>query len=177
MKENLNRQRLAIRSSTSRTEAEVLSALIEQYALNDSQRKAALEQAISMVLSLRSAGKPALMEIFLAEYGLSTDEGVALMCLAEALLRVPDSATIDRLIEDKLVSSSWHEHVGESPSMLVNTATYELIVTSKILSKPTQKSIVSLVRESIKRLGVPVVRSAVKRAMKEMGHQLSLIHI
>ena len=145
MNENLNRQRQAIRSSTSRTEAEVLSALIEQYALNDSQRKAALEQAISMVLSLRSAGKPALMEIFLAEYGLSTDEGVALMCLAEALLRVPDSATIDRLIEDKLVSSSWHEHVGESPSMLVNTATYGLIVTSKILSKPTQKSIVSLV--------------------------------
>ena len=174
MNENLNRLRQAIRSSTSRTEAEVLSALIEQYALNDSQRKAALEQAISMVLSLRSAGKPALMEIFLAEYGLSTDEGVALMCLAEALLRVPDSATIDRLIEDKLVSSSWHEHVGESPSMLVNTATYGLIVTSKILSKPTQKSIVSLVRESIKRLGVPVVRSAVKRAMKEMGHQFVL---
>ena len=173
-RQSLDKQRLVIRSSARRTEDEVLSTLIAKHGLNDSQRKGALEQAISMVSSLRGAGNPALMEIFLAEYGLSTDEGVALMCLAEALLRVPDAATIDRLIEDKLISSSWHEHVGESPSTLVNTATYGLIVTSKILSNPTQKSIVSLVRNSIKRLGVPVIRSAVKRAMKEMGHQFVL---
>jgi RHH-type proline utilization regulon transcriptional repressor/proline dehydrogenase/delta 1-pyrroline-5-carboxylate dehydrogenase len=72
-----------------------------------------------------------LMEVFLAEYGLSTDEGVALMCLAEALLRVPDAETIDALIEDKIAPSDWGAHLGQSFSPLVNASTWALMLTGK----------------------------------------------
>ena len=67
---------------------------------------------------IRGSAEPGLMEVFLAEYGLSTDEGIALMCLAEALLRVPDAETIDALIEDKIAPSDWGKHLGHSASSL-----------------------------------------------------------
>ena len=114
------------------------------------------------------------MEVFLAEYGLSTDEGVALMCLAEALLRVPDSETIDDLIEDKIAPSSWGKHLGKSSSSLVNASTWALMLTGKVLEKETSSSIAGSLHGAIKRLGEPVIRLAVKRAMKEMGNQFVL---
>jgi RHH-type proline utilization regulon transcriptional repressor/proline dehydrogenase/delta 1-pyrroline-5-carboxylate dehydrogenase len=73
------------------------------------------------------------MEVFLAEYGLSTDEGVALMCLAEALLRVPDAETVDALIEDKIAPSEWGAHLGRSSSPLVNASTWALMLTGRVL--------------------------------------------
>ena len=80
-------------------------------------------QASAMVKRLRAEAKPSVMELFLAEYGLSSEEGIALMCLAEALLRVPDAATMDALIEDKIAPSEWGKHLGESHSTLVNAST------------------------------------------------------
>jgi RHH-type proline utilization regulon transcriptional repressor/proline dehydrogenase/delta 1-pyrroline-5-carboxylate dehydrogenase len=81
-----------------------------------------------------------LMEVFLAEYGLSTDEGVALMCLAEALLRVPDAETIDALIEDKIAPSDWGAHLGQSSSPLVNASTWALMLTGrKVLTIPRSR--------------------------------------
>ena len=112
------------------------------------------------------------MEVFLAEYGLSTDEGVALMCLAEALLRVPDADTIDALIEDKIAPSDWGKHMGKSTSSLVNASTWALMLTGKVLDE--EKSPVGALRGAIKRLGEPVIRTAVGRAMKEMGRQFVL---
>ena len=114
------------------------------------------------------------MEVFLAEYGLSTDEGVALMCLAEALLRVPDTPTIDELIEDKISPSSWGEHLGGSSSPLVNASTWALMLSGKVLKEHNRSGVVDLLRGTIKRLGEPVIRLAVQRAMKEMGHQFVL---
>lgn len=75
------------------------------------------------------------MEVFLAEYGLSNSEGIALMCLAEALLRVPDAYTMDELIEDKLTDKKWSQHIGNSSSSLVNASTWALILTGKVLMK------------------------------------------
>jgi len=134
--------------------------------------------AARLVHQIREDRRPGLMEVFLAEYGLSSDEGIALMCLAEALLRVPDTETIDALIEDKIAPSSWSEHLGRSTSPLVNASTWGLMLTGRVLN--TEKTqlknprVSHHLREMIKRLGEPVIRVAVTRAMKEMGRQFVL---
>ena len=111
--------------------------------------------------------------MFLSEYGLSTDEGIALMCLAEALLRVPDADTIDALIEDKIAPSDWGRHLGRSSSSLVNASTWALMLTGKVLDDDDTGPVRAL-RSAIRRLGEPVIRTAVSRAMKEMGRQFVL---
>jgi len=113
------------------------------------------------------------MEVFLAEYGLSTDEGVALMCLAEALLRVPDAETMDALIEDKIAPSDWGRHLGKSASSLVNASTWALLLTGRVLDD-SAGGVAGHLRAAIRRLGEPVIRSAVSRAMKEMGRAFVL---
>ena len=113
------------------------------------------------------------MEVFLQEYGLSTDEGVALMTLAEALLRVPDGETMDALIEDKISPADWGRHLGQSSSSLVNASTWALMLTGKVLDD-TSPGLAGHLRGMVKRLGEPVIRGAVTRAMKEMGRQFVL---
>ena len=114
-----------------------------------------------------------MMEAFLAEYGLSTDEGVGLMCLAEALLRVPDAETIDELIADKIEPSNWGAHLGNSTSSLVNAATWGLLITGRLLDDDPGRPAAAL-RGLIRRVGEPVVRRAVGNAMKLMGRQFVL---
>lgn len=131
------------------------------------------ERAETFVKDIRSTKKAGLMEVFLAEYGLSTDEGVALMCLAEALLRVPDPATIDALIEDKIAASDWSSHLGHSTSPLVNASTWALVLTGKVLDEQSP-GVIGHLRNVAKRLGEPVIRRAVAQAMREMGRQFVL---
>ena len=114
------------------------------------------------------------MEAFLAEYGLSTEEGIALMCLAEALLRVPDAATIDALIEDKIAPSEWGRHLGHSASSLVNASTWALMLTGRVLKDGEGTGVADVMRAAVRRLGEPVIRTAVRRAMQEMGNQFVL---
>jgi len=128
------------------------------------------QHASAMVERLRAEAKPSMMELFLAEYGLSSEEGVALMCLAEALLRVPDAATMDALIEDKIAPSEWGKHLGESRSTLVNASTWALLVTGQVLDAP-DTGMAGLLRGAIKRLGEPIIRQAVARVMRQMGQQ------
>jgi RHH-type transcriptional regulator, proline utilization regulon repressor / proline dehydrogenase / delta 1-pyrroline-5-carboxylate dehydrogenase len=111
--------------------------------------------------------------VFLAEYGLSTEEGISLMCLAEALLRVPDADTMDALIEDKIAPGDWGRHLGKSASSLVNASTWALMLTGKVL-EDTDRGVVGHLRAAVKRLGEPVIRRAVAQAMKEMGRQFVL---
>ena len=127
----------------------------------------------TLVRDIRNSAEPGLMEVFLAEYGLSTDEGIALMCLAEALLRVPDADTIDALIEDKITPSDWGKHLGHSASSLVNASTWALMLTGRVLDDD-KPGITGALRGAIKRLGEPVIRTAVGRAMREMGRQFVL---
>ena len=94
--------------------APVIEHLIELANLSTQDRSAIVAKAETLVSRIRNDAAPGLMEVFLAEYGLSTDEGIALMCLAEALLRVPDADTIDALIEDKIAPSNWGKHLGKS---------------------------------------------------------------
>ena len=111
----------------------VLAALIETANLSEQDRKDITAMAAGLVHDIRGTTSPGLMEVFLAEYGLSTDEGVALMCLAEALLRVPDAETMDALIEDKIAPSDWGRHMGHSTSTMVNASTWALMLTGRVL--------------------------------------------
>jgi RHH-type proline utilization regulon transcriptional repressor/proline dehydrogenase/delta 1-pyrroline-5-carboxylate dehydrogenase len=171
---NLEQLRITIRKQHITNEETVLSNLIDQAKLPASLLAEASSKGADLVRAVRGDDKPGLMEVFLAEYGLSTDEGVALMCLAEALLRVPDSETIDDLIEDKIAPSRWGEHLGKSSSSLVNAATWGLMLTGKVLDESASNAISSTLRGAVKRVGEPVIRVAVKRAMKEMGNQFVL---
>lgn len=155
-------------------EYQVIQTLISNAHISDEQRSSISERAADLVRRVRSNSNPTMMEKFLAEYGLTTKEGVALMCLAEVLLRVPDSTTIDALIEDKLVSGEWRKHLGQSDSSLVNSSTWALLITGKLIAETDNKGIAQTLRGMVKRLGEPVVRTAVGQAMKEMGRQFVL---
>ncbi|MGN7870876.1 bifunctional proline dehydrogenase/L-glutamate gamma-semialdehyde dehydrogenase PutA [Paracoccus sp. 22332] len=151
-------------------EGQLLDRLTAQADLSADARAAITARAADLVRRIRAEARPSLMEHFLAEYGLSTREGVALMCLAEAMLRVPDKITIDALIEDKIAPSDWGRHLGEASSSLVNASTWALMLTGKVLDDDQAGTL----RRMVRRLGEPVIRTAVGRAMKEMGRQFVL---
>jgi RHH-type proline utilization regulon transcriptional repressor/proline dehydrogenase/delta 1-pyrroline-5-carboxylate dehydrogenase len=155
-------------------ETDTLNYLIAEYAPSDDMRARITARAIQVVKEVRSKSGPTLTESFLGEYGLSTDEGLALMTLAEALLRVPDNQTIDDLIEDKIGSSNWRDHIRQSDSLLVNASTYALSMTHSVIHEPESRGPLEAIRGAIKRLGEPVIRVAVRRAMKELGNQFVL---
>nr|WP_306265969.1 bifunctional proline dehydrogenase/L-glutamate gamma-semialdehyde dehydrogenase PutA [Pararhizobium sp. IMCC3301] len=174
--EDLSRLREIIRDNVLADEAGALQRLI-QLAGQTPQMAASIEASASkLVTEVRKAKNPGLMEVFLAEYGLSTREGVALMCLAEALLRVPDSHTIDALIEDKISPSDWGAHLGHSNSSLVNASTWALMLTGKVLrdDEGPNASIAGTLHALVKRVGEPVIRKAVAQAMRELGQQFVL---
>ncbi len=113
------------------------------------------------------------LDAFLQAYGLATEEGVALMCLAEALLRVPDAATADALIHDKLAGIDWREHMGESSSTFVNAATFSLMLTGRVLDqrRASEGTFGAVLKRTAARLGEPVIRAATLQAMKILGGQ------
>ncbi|MFT5707100.1 MAG: RHH-type proline utilization regulon transcriptional repressor/proline dehydrogenase [Oceanospirillaceae bacterium] len=159
-------------------EQSTLHRLITDANIASDLRSTISAQAAQLVTDVRKLGKPSMMEKFLAEYGLTTKEGVALMCLAEALLRVPDSYTIDALIEDKVSSGNWHSHLGSSNSSLVNSSTWALLLTGKVIAPSNteneEKNIAKSIRSLVKKFGEPLVRTAVGQAMKELGSQFVL---
>jgi len=156
-----------------RDETLLLQNLLREAALSPADRARISAAAADLVTRIRQSAKPGLMEVFLAEYGLSTDEGIALMCLAEALLRVPDAATMDALIEDKIAPSDWGRHLGKSASSLVNASTWALLLTGRVLDDG-EPGMAGHLRAALRRLGEPVIRRAVGQAMKEMGRQFVL---
>ena len=165
--------RARVRENYSAEEAALLKSLASGIKLSKEERDKAAAAGAQYVKRVRSETKPSMMEAFLAEYGLSTSEGVGLMCLAEALLRVPDAETIDDLIEDKVAPSNWGAHLGHSSSSLVNASTWALMLTGKVLDDEPRGPARAL-RGLVKRLGEPVVRNAVGQSMKVLGRQFVL---
>ena len=129
----MNQHWHSIQTGTLTAEAPLLQRLIADAALDQTARDRIVAKGASLVRQIRADVRPGLMEVFLAEYGLSTEEGISLMCLAEALLRVPDAETMDALIEDKIAPSDWGRHLGHSASSLVNASTWALMLTGKVL--------------------------------------------
>ncbi|WP_397573398.1 bifunctional proline dehydrogenase/L-glutamate gamma-semialdehyde dehydrogenase PutA [Silanimonas sp.] len=119
------------------------------------------------------AADPELVQAFMRQYDLSSEEGVLLMCVAEALLRIPDQLTADKLIRDKLGDAAWEKHLGGSSSVLVNASTWGLMLTGRVVSlaEDTRRDFGGAFRRLVARTGEPVIRLAVRQAMKIMGHQ------
>lgn len=160
----------AMRARIYADENTLVPQLIEATGLDAGQRQAVSAHAEQLVIAVRSGNKLGLMESFLAEYGLATDEGVALMSLAEALLRVPDAETVDALIHDKVGGSDWASHFGGSSNSLVNFSSWALNLTADVLGDPEVGPRNALHR-AIARLGEPVIRTAVAQAMRLLGSQ------
>jgi RHH-type proline utilization regulon transcriptional repressor/proline dehydrogenase/delta 1-pyrroline-5-carboxylate dehydrogenase len=165
--------RISVRSAYLTNETTLTKALISASALSDQQRMLISHRAATLVDEVRATGQIGVMESFLAEYGLSTDEGVALMCLAEAMLRVPDNHTIDELIRDKITSHDWASHIGDSGSIMVNASTWGLMLTGKVLDEDGD-GVVGTLHGLMRRMGEPIIRKAVAQAMAEMGSQFVL---
>ncbi len=128
--------------------------------------------AIELIEGAR-AHKASGIDAFLQQYGLDTEEGIALMCLAEALLRVPDDETADALIRDKIGEIDWAEHLGESSSTFVNAATFSLMLTGEVLEQPheQQTGLGGTLKRTMNRVGEPVIRKATLQAMRILGGQ------
>jgi RHH-type proline utilization regulon transcriptional repressor/proline dehydrogenase/delta 1-pyrroline-5-carboxylate dehydrogenase len=171
--QKLDELRKKIRDNYLPDESQVVPRLAAEADLSQALRADIVDKGVALVRRVREHTDPGIMESFLAEYGLSTKEGVALMCLAEALLRVPDAETIDALIEDKIAPSEWGKHLGHSSSSLVNASTWALLLTGKVLSEE-EEGLVGTLRAAVKRLGEPVIRTAVGQALKELGRQFVL---
>ena len=165
--------RARIRTNYDADEAAVLSELIECIKLSEEERRQVATAGANYVARVRKEKSPSMMEAFLAEYGLSTSEGVGLMCLAEALLRVPDAETIDDLIHDKIEPSDWGAHLGKSSSSMVNASTWALLLTGKVL-EDDPKGPTRALRGLVRRMGEPVVRKAVGQSMRILGRQFVL---
>jgi RHH-type proline utilization regulon transcriptional repressor/proline dehydrogenase/delta 1-pyrroline-5-carboxylate dehydrogenase len=172
-RDRLGQHRTAIRRHYLTDEESALKALAKAASLGTEQRTAISSVAADLVRKVRGSSEPKLMEAFLGEYGLSTQEGVALMCLAEALLRVPDAETVDDLIRDKIAPHDWSAHSGSSSSIFVNASTWALALTGRVLEDGEQ-GVASTLRALVRRLGEPVIRTAVAAAMREMGDQFVL---
>ncbi|QPQ54006.1 bifunctional proline dehydrogenase/L-glutamate gamma-semialdehyde dehydrogenase PutA [Allosphingosinicella flava] len=147
-------------------EPDVLSGLLKDARLDSGERARVENRALGMLAELRSAQSSGWVNQFLQEYRLNTSEGVALLSLAEAFLRVPDPETADLLIADKLGNADWRAHAGKSHSKLVNSATWGLVIGRALVSDSSQASIL---KKLIARAGEPFVRQAVGAAMRMMG--------
>ncbi|MEP7240316.1 MAG: bifunctional proline dehydrogenase/L-glutamate gamma-semialdehyde dehydrogenase PutA [Devosia sp.] len=162
--------RLNIRNCRSTDETELLGRLVRTAGLSPTEREEIVGRATGFVEAVRSAAGVALMEGFLSEYGLSTNEGMALMSLAEALLRVPDRMTERLLIGDKLTGADWAAHEGQSQLPLVNLMTRGLDLGASILG-PAQLGLLRSMHGLVQRLGEPVIGGAIRRAMTLLGGQ------
>ncbi|RWL48075.1 MAG: bifunctional proline dehydrogenase/L-glutamate gamma-semialdehyde dehydrogenase PutA [Mesorhizobium sp.] len=170
---SLDAIRQQIRANYLPDEDEAVKRLSAAAGLSAEERKAISVRAADLVRAVRGSTDPRLMEVFLSAYGLSTKEGVALMCLAEALLRVPDTETMDDLIADKIAPHDWSAHSGGSSSIFVNASTWALMLTGRVLDEG-EGGIEGTLRAMVRRLGEPVIRKAVAAAMREMGEQFVL---
>ncbi|MES2903611.1 MAG: bifunctional proline dehydrogenase/L-glutamate gamma-semialdehyde dehydrogenase PutA [Pseudomonadota bacterium] len=145
---------------------------LTEAALDEAQAADAAAMARSLSKAVRGH-KPAGIDAFMAAYDLGSDEGIALMCLAEALLRIPDAETADDLIADKLSGPDWAEKLGDSKSTFVNAATFSLLLTGKVLDEANDRSEGwrAALGRAVGRLGEPVIRTAVSQGMKILGKQ------
>ena len=163
--------RAAITAAYRRPEAECLAPLLDAATLPDAIGRDAAATATALVTALRAKHKGTGVEGLVQEYALSSQEGVALMCLAEALLRIPDTATRDALIRDKIAGGDWRSHVGDGRSLFVNAATWGLVVTGKLTGSVNDSGLGAALTRLIARAGEPVIRRGVDMAMRMMGEQ------
>jgi len=161
--------RAAITAAYRRPEPECVPLLLGQARMPNPEKIHAM--ATRLVQALRAKRGGGGVEGLIQEFSLSSQEGVALMCLAEALLRIPDRATRDALIRDKIARGDWRSHMGGSPSLFVNAATWGLMLTGKLVAVNSEQSLSKALTRLIGKGGEPLVRKGVNLAMRMMGEQ------
>src|SRR5271169_4925827 len=164
--------RETIRDHGTWSEDRAVTRLLHSLELTAGARHRAVAVARGLVEGARARrDERPFLDAFLQEFGLSNQEGIALMCIAEALLRIPDDATADRLIAEQLASGDWSSHSGQSESLFVNASTWGLMLTGGILElDPTIRAdAAGWVRRFTRKAGEPLVRLAVRRAMRIIG--------
>jgi RHH-type transcriptional regulator, proline utilization regulon repressor / proline dehydrogenase / delta 1-pyrroline-5-carboxylate dehydrogenase len=163
--------RSAITSAYRAPEPDCVPPLLKLATANIDEANRIRTLARSLVATLRAKTRSSGVEGLIHEYSLSSQEGVALMCLAEALLRIPDSATRDALIRDKLSPGDWRAHVGQSPSLFVNAATWGLVLTGRLVTTTSEQGLSAALTRLIARSGEPIIRAGFDVAMRLMGEQ------
>jgi RHH-type transcriptional regulator, proline utilization regulon repressor / proline dehydrogenase / delta 1-pyrroline-5-carboxylate dehydrogenase len=159
-------------------EAEVLARLLDPPPFDTAEQAAAHDAALTLATAARkqTGHRQGVVESFLQEFSLGTREGLALMCLAEALLRTPDEETRDRLIAEKIGSADWAAHLGQSESLFVNASTWGLMLTGKLVEpdEEARRDLPAFLKKIAGRVGEPVIRAAVAQAVRIMGEQFVL---
>ena len=167
--------RAAITAAWRRAETDAVPMVLEQARLPDAIAAQAHSLAYQLAEKLRNqktaSGRAGMVQSLLQEFSLSSQEGVALMCLAEALLRIPDKATRDALIRDKISNGNWQSHIGRSPSLFVNAATWGLLFTGRLVSTHNEANLSRSLNRIIGKSGEPLIRKGVDMAMRLMGEQ------
>ncbi len=168
-----NPLRQAITKAYRRDEAEAVADMLAQAQMSDAEKTAAEALARRLVTQVRSdRTKASGVDALMHEFSLSSQEGVALMCLAEALLRIPDAETRNKLIQDKLSDGNWKSHLGNSPSLFVNAAAWGLLITGKLTKEPTDsESMGASLTRLLGKGGAPLIRQGVNYAMRMLGKQ------
>lgn len=161
--------RAAITAAYRRPEPECVPLLLGQARVAGPEKVHAMASKLVHALWAKRSGGG--VEGLIQEFSLSSQEGVALMCLAEALLRIPDRATRDALIRDKIVHGDWRSHMGGSQSLFVNAATWGLMITGKLVAVSSEQSLSKALTRLIGKGGEPLVRKGVNMAMRMMGEQ------
>ncbi len=167
--------RRAVTAATRLPEPQAIGQLLNGARMESgaAQRIHSLAERLTQTLRTRKSGggRAGLVQNLLQQYDLTSQEGVALMCLAEALLRIPDAATRDALIRDKIAQGQWQSHLGRSPSLFVNAATWGLLITGKLVSTHSESGLSAALGRLVGRSGEPLIRKGVDMAMRMMGEQ------
>nr|WP_146179721.1 trifunctional transcriptional regulator/proline dehydrogenase/L-glutamate gamma-semialdehyde dehydrogenase [Limnohabitans parvus] len=173
--------REAIARATRLPEAQALAPLLAAARMSGPQAERTDALARQLVRGMREgqrgragsplSGRAGRVQSLMQTYALSSEEGVALMCLAEALLRIPDAATRDALIRDKIGQGDWHQHVGRSPSLFVNAASWGLLLTGKLVATHSEGALLASLTRLIGKSGEPLIRQGVQLAMQMLGEQ------
>ncbi|WP_408738873.1 bifunctional proline dehydrogenase/L-glutamate gamma-semialdehyde dehydrogenase PutA [Acetobacter okinawensis] len=166
--------RKAIIQAIRRPEQTCMDALAPAATLSPAQDRAVADMATQLAQTLRNQRNPGLVETLVQEFALSSAEGVALMCLAEALLRIPDMATRDALIQDKIGESDWLAHAGRGKPLFANAAAWGLALTGRVVAEHNDKTLSGALMGFVERSTRPVIRKAVDAAMRLMGEQFVL---
>ena len=164
--------RAALRRLHRLDEAEALAPLLRAAALPPDTARRVRARAQALVRHARASHRPgADVSAFLAEFGLDTKEGVALLCLAEALLRIPGAATQDALIDSTLGEADWRAHLGHADSLAVNASAFAFMLGGRVLGLEERRAVPAAIARSIRRLGEPVIRAALRQGMRVLARQ------
>ena len=164
--------RQAVTDAYRRDEVEAVQDMLERAQMSQDERTAADRLARRLVKQVREERRRASgVDALMHEFSLSSEEGIALMCLAEALLRIPDKATRNKLIHDKISGGDWKSHLGNSPSLFVNAAAWGLLVTGKLAAPPSGQSLGNALTRIVSKGGEPLILKGVDYAMRMLGKQ------